>query len=331
MPRLVTLILATLFLAPVASAACDEACSERVQERLNRFRTSKVREDYIRTTVAPAPRALLCEGVPVLPCLRRSFGADWLAVNNAIAPHRVTFVSAGRRGGDRVQLVLGEVYTDEEGGATHVVVLADDTVADPILAAMAPDANAGWRQLGAYETLAEDFVVTPGAATMALNRPLRADEAVYAVCDARVEHVDRPPLIGIGSAEVEGGEVGVYPTYRYALPCVARLVLSGNIRGIRPGPYVRTPLVPKSDHTRTTIAGAVTVREAERHCSIEGVGEPLTLHNRECDVLFVGDLNGDGPADVLVETWGEMGCGGIQLYLSGPRGWSAAGGATRYC
>lgn len=288
--------------------AGTDACSRLIETRLNLYRTARLRELFAHATPAPSPRGLLCEGVPVLPCLRRSFGSDWLSTNTALAPDRVAFVSARRRGDDRVQLVLGEVFTDADGAATHVLVLADDTVTDPLLAAMAPDVGEPHRSLGPREPLpVGGYVVLGASSTFAASRPLRADEAIYAVCDQHVERVDRPSLTAIGVAEVEWGDGGVYPEYRYQLPCTARVVLSGSISGIRTGPYASAPLRDRVGVSpRTPTPGPGTVQ-------------------------FVGDLTGDARADVIVEVWGDMGCGGVQLYLSGPLGWSLAGGTARYC
>jgi hypothetical protein len=313
--------------------AGTDACSRLIETRLNLHRTAKVREAFAHGTAAPSPRALLCEGVPVLPCLRRSFKSDWLSTNASLAPDRTAFVSARRRGDDRVQFVVGEVFTDDDGGATHVVVLADDTVTDPLLAAMAPDVREPHRSVGPRQALEPDgYVVTVASSTFATSRPLRADEAVYAVCDQRVERVDRPSLTAIGIAEVEWGDGGAYPEYRYALPCVARVVLSGSIAGIRTGPYVPTTLGREDGiSSRTTTAGAVTVREAVNGCSVEGPGATLTITHRYCGALFVGDVTGDTRADVVFEVRGEMGCGGPRLFLSGPLGWTLAGSSGGYC
>lgn len=312
--------------------AGTDRCSRLIETRLNLYRTAKVREAFTHATPPPSPRALLCEGVPVLPCLRRSFQSDWLSANTTLAPDRTTFVSARRRGDDRVQVVMGEVFTDASGGATHVVVLADDTVTDPLLAAMAPDMREAHRSVGPRQALeANGYVVMAESSTFATSRPLRADEAVYAVCDQRVERVDRPALTAIGIAEVEWGDGGVYPEYRYALPCVARVVLSGSIPGIRTGSYASTTL-GREDGYRTTTAGPVTVREmVDRACKVEGRGAPLTITHRDCRTQFVGDISGDRVADVIFEVRGDMGCGGPELFLSGPLGWSLAGVSGGYC
>lgn len=314
-------------------AAGTDACSRLIETRLNLYRTAKVREAFARGTAAPSPRALLCEGVPVAPCLRSSFKSDWLSTNAALAPNRVAFVSARRHGDDRVQLVVGEVFTDANGGATHVVVLADDTVTDPLLAAMAPDVGDAYRSVGPRQALeADGYVMMAGSSTLAISRPLRADEAIYAVCEETVARVDRPALTAIGIAEVEWGDGGVYPEYRYALPCVARVVLSGSIAGIRTGTYTPATLGPTRGDSRVTTAGGVTVREtADGRCTVEGAVPTLALTHRSCRTQFVGDLNGDRVADVVFEVRGEMGCGGDSLYLSGPLGWTLAGSSGGYC
>jgi len=313
--------------------AGTEACSRLIETRLNLHRTAKVREAFARGAAAPSPRALVCEGVPVAPCLRSSFTSDWLSTNAALAPNRVAFVSARRSGDDRVQLVVGEVFTDADGGATHVVVLADDTVTDPLLAAMAPDKAPGDRSLGPRQALeADGYVVTVASSTFATSRPLRADEAVYAVCDQTVARVDRPALTAIGIAEVEWGDGGVYPEYHYALPCAARVVLSASIAGVRTGPYGPATIDPTRDGSRVTTAGGVTVRETgESGCTVEGAAPTLTLAHRYCRTRFVGDVTGDRVADVVFEVRGEMGCGGDSLYLSGPLGWTLAGSSGGYC
>lgn len=315
-------------------AADTDACSRLIETRLNLHRTAKVREAFARGTAAPPPRALLCEGVPVLPCLRRSFKSDWLSANSALAPNRVAFVSARRRGDDRVQFVVGEVFTDADGAATHVVVLADDTVSDPLLAAMAPDVNEAYRSVGPRQALeADGYVVMAGSSTLAVSRPLRADEAIFVVCDQRVERVDRPPLSAIGIAEVEWGDGGVYPEYRYALPCAARVVLSSSIPGVRTGPYAPATLGPRLGMSpRTVTAGAVSVRETvDSDCTVEGNGGTMAIQHRYCVTRFVGDITGDRLADVVFEVRGEMGCGGPELFLSGPLGWSLAGVSGGYC
>jgi hypothetical protein len=198
---------------------------------------------------------------------------------------------------------------------------------------MAPDVGGASRDVGPRQALeAEGYVVTVASSTFATSRPLRADEAVYAVCDQRVERVDRPVLTTIGIAEVEWGDGGVYPEYRYALPCAARVVLSGSIAGIRAGTYTPATIGPTRSDSRVTTAGGVTVQETgDGRCTVEGAAPTLTLASRSCVTLFVGDITGDRLADVIFEVRGEMGCGGDRLYLSGPLGWTLAGSSGGYC
>lgn len=309
----------------------NEPC-RAIGARLSQYHTAAVRWHF--ADPRPQFRQVACApGEASLACLRRALGSDWLGSDAVRSPDPIAFASAKRLGGERVQVVIGEAVPAADGTRLELMVISDDIVWDPILAAMEVRPQDEIQQLGSREPLGRDgFVVLAGATTLRTNRALRPDEAVLAVCDDRVVRVDHPRLKAIGIDEIEEVGSGVMPVYIYALPCAAHVVVSANVAGIAEGPYVRTPIAAKAGEVRTTAAGPVTIVEApEGRCTMEAPGASLRIDRKTCELQFVGDLNGDGRADAVFRESGEMGCGSFSLFLSEPTGWSAAAFSIWFC
>ena len=124
----------------------------------------------------------------------------------------------------------------------------------------------------------------------------------------------------------------IVPVYAYALPCAAELLLEPDTSGVKTGARTASLALSTAAEALPTGQqryrfGPLTLTAAPqphpsgpggRQCTVQ-LGDTTQQHS-SCALRFAGDLNQDGQPDFAWESYGEMGCGAWELWLSQPDG-----------
>jgi hypothetical protein len=139
-----------------------------------------------------------------------------------------------------------------------------------------------------------------------------------------------------------------YIAHAYSLPCEATWAFGASTPEIHRGSSQSTvhninhigildddvdPGGPFVEGVRVRTLGDLTFREQrgvqtqqsqDKTCTLQRGEHTLELHTEDgCDLLFAGDVNGDGNTDVILHTAASF-CGTNTLYLSNDSGWQEA-------
>jgi hypothetical protein len=315
----------------------SENCGQVLALRLNLFWAARIAEapdsgrQTIRCPPDPAEEACL-DNACTVECISKHLGEGRLIGR---LEGWVFFQEAGK---DTLRMFAAEGRPDR----TITPPLA---LFDPMLVSLLGAVDTTWElQIAVDPDRSKGMFLEPQKPASRFRTPVRLDGSrPFVVCDKQIVRptLARPTRITFESHSIPDL---LFPIYEYALPCASSLIIGEQVPGIRAGAksanrFGTPPRVTASEDGTTLSVGALVLRGEPgwmagmlTRCTVELEG--LTkgqgvLHS--CKAEYVGDLNGDGKEDFVLDLRGEGGCGGATLFLSSPAGWKQVVYNLDYC
>ncbi len=317
----------------LASAECSQPqqtmCYEAVSQRLNLI---AMRDAFASFLKRPASlRSFDCRGAgSTSACLTATLGAGLVGVS--YGGKTTYFVWLAAVDADRIHVISGAIelqsttvaraFEEYFDPSAKVSVLRDDVVDDPLfpggeslrkLIALPSPMGLG----AAAPTRTRRFIVpTDNRDRVRLRRLLADDEGLIVLCRDRAIKVAKPVPTSLAVGDDSWDMSDMHAVYDYKLPCRAIAALSDDVTEAKIGPWKKL--------TGSGLPPSSTPRWSQ--CTTAPTGR------RGCILLWKNDINGDGVADALFSTHGEMGCGGYHLSISQKDGtWSEVAYQDWYC